>query len=141
MTPSRSPPLPICNGCPSSSETFSSSSTPVVRMRTRSGIELEAAGDVGGGVAAENPYPPLQRLVLEHRADQPPQRGGAAADGDGLRGLLDLDSREDVVDAVADLADLRRRRRIGGDQLVGEDAGADAPGAHLLAPRPERCRG
>ena len=37
MTPSRSPPLPICSGCPSSSESFSSSSTPVARMRTRSG--------------------------------------------------------------------------------------------------------
>ena len=37
MTPSRNPPLPICSGWPSSSETFSSSSTPVARMRTRSG--------------------------------------------------------------------------------------------------------
>ena len=49
-------------------------------------------------------------------------------------GLLDLDPLEDVVDAVADLADLRRRGRVGGDQLVGEHAGADPPGAHLLDP-------
>ena len=37
MTPSRKPPLPICSGWPSSSETFSRSRTPVVRMRTRWG--------------------------------------------------------------------------------------------------------
>ena len=134
MTPSRRPPLPICSGWPSSSETFSRSSTPVVRMRTRSRVELEAAGDLGGGIAAEDADPALQGLVLEHGADQAAQRGGAAADGDGLGGVLDLDPLEDVVDAVADLADLRRRGRVGGDQLVGEDAGADAPGAHLLDP-------
>ena len=49
-------------------------------------------------------------------------------------GVLDLDPLEDVVDAVADLADLGRRGRVGGDQLVGEDAGADLPGADLLDP-------
>src|SRR4051795_3030392 len=37
MTPSRRPPLPICNGWPSRSETFSSRRTPVGRMRTRVG--------------------------------------------------------------------------------------------------------
>ncbi len=46
--------------------------------------------------------------------------------------MLDLDSVEDVVDAVADLSYLGRGRRIGGDQLVGEGTGADAPGANLL---------
>src|SRR6184192_4273895 len=35
MTPSRRPPLPIWSGWPSSSESFSSNSTPVGRMRTR----------------------------------------------------------------------------------------------------------
>ena len=85
MTPSRRPPLPIWSGWPSSSETFSSRRTPVVRMRTRSRVELEAPGDVGGGLAGQDPDPALERLVLEHRADQSPQRGGAAADRDGLR--------------------------------------------------------
>ena len=46
-------------------------------------------------------------------------------------GLVDLDPGEEVVDAVADLADLRRRGRVGGDQLVGQHAGADTPGADL----------
>ena len=54
-----------------------------------------------------------------------------AADRDGLRRVLDLDPIEDVVDAVADLADLRRRGRVGCEQLVGERAGADLPGADL----------
>ena len=64
-----------------------------------------------------------------------------AADRDRLGGVLDLDPVEDVVDAVADLADLGRRGRIGGDQLVGEDAGADLPGADLARPRRGPCRG
>ena len=132
MTPSRSPPLPICSGWPSSSETFSSSSTPVVRMRTRSGSSSKRRATSAAGSPQRTRIAALQGLVLEHRADQPAQRGGAAADRDGLGRVLDLDPLEDVVDAVADLADLRRRGRVGGDQLVGEDAGADPPGAHLL---------
>ena len=132
MTPSRRPPLPICRGWPSSSETFSSSSTPVARMRTRSGSSSKRRATSAAGSPQRTRIAALQRLVLEHRADQAAQRGGGAADGDGLRRMLDLDPLEDVVDAVADLADLRRRGRVGGDQLVGEDAGADLPGAHLL---------
>ena len=46
--------------------------------------------------------------------------------------MVDLDPLEEVVDAIADLADLRRRRRVGGDQLVGQGPRADLPGAHLL---------
>ncbi len=83
--------------------------------------------------------PALQGLVLEHRADQAAQRGGAAADRDRLGRMLDLDPGEDVVDAVADLADLGRRGRVGGDQLVGEHAGADPPGAHLARPAGHRA--
>ena len=44
MTPSRRPPLPICSGWPSSSESFSSSSTPVARMRTRWGSSSKRRG-------------------------------------------------------------------------------------------------
>ena len=105
------------------------------------GVELEATGDVGGRVAAEDADAALQGLVLEHGADQAAQRGGAAADGDRLGRMLDLDPVEDVVDAVADLADLSRRGRVGGDQLVGQNARADSPGADLLRRRRERCRG
>ena len=132
MIPSRRPPLPIWSGWPSSSESFSSSRTPVGEDADAARVELEAARDLGGRVAAEDADAALERLVLEHGADQAAQRGGAAADRDGLRRVLDLDSIEDVLDAVADLADLRRRGRVGGDQLVGQNAGADPPGAHLL---------
>ena len=132
MTPSRRPPLPICSGWPSSSETFSRRRTPVVRMRTRCGSSSKRRATSAAGSPQRTRIAALQRLVLEHGADQAAQRGGAAADGDGLGGVLELDALEDVVDAVADLADLRRRGRVGADQLVGEDAGADPPGAHLL---------
>ena len=81
-------------------------------MRTRRGIELEPLRDVGDRIAREHPDAALERLVLEDRPDEGPQRGRAAAHGDGLIGLRDLDAVEEVVDVVAELADLARGRRV-----------------------------
>src|ERR1700712_1663367 len=46
--------------------------------------------------------------------------------------MVDLNPVEKVVDAVADLANLSRRGRVGSDQLIGERAGTDLPGSDLL---------
>ena len=94
MTPSRSPPLPIWRGWPSSSETFSEQHAGG-EDADPFGVELEAADDLGRGVAAEDADPPLQGLVLEHGADQAPKRCSAAADRDRLGRVLDLDPREE----------------------------------------------
>ena len=106
MIPSRRPPLPIWSGWPSSSESFSSSRTRP-GSSDATGVELEAPRDLGDLVARQHPDRPLERLVLEHGADQRPQRGGAAADGDGLVGPRELHPLEEVVDVVAQLADSR----------------------------------
>src|SRR6201996_1486328 len=103
------------------------------------GVELEASGDVPGRFGREDADAALQRLVLEHRADEAAQAGRRAADRDRLVGMRDDDAVEEFLDVVADPADLRRRGRVPGDQLVGEGAGADVPGAHRVAPAADRA--
>ena len=141
MTPSRSPPLPICRGCPSSSESFSRIITPAGRIAHPARVELEALRDVGDRVAGEHPDRALERLVLEHGADQRPQRGRAAADGDRLAGLVDLDVGEEVVDVVAQRADLGGRGRVVGEELLRERPGPDLEGVDLADAAADACRG
>ena len=132
MTPSRRPPLPICRGWPSSSETFSRRRTPVVRMRTRCGSSSKRRATSAAGSPQRTRMP---RSRVSYSSTAPTRRRSEVAlppTATAWAGMVDLDPLEDVVDAVADLADLGRRGRVGGDQLVGEDAGADAPGAHRL---------
>ena len=132
MTPSRRPPLPIWSGWPRRSEIFSKRRTPW----SGSGpvrIELEAPGDLCRRIAAGpgSPSRESRTRALRHESSE---RRGAAADRNGLRGVLDLDALEDIVDAVANLADLSRGWWILGDQLVGEHTRPDPPRANLLHP-------
>ena len=84
------------------------------------GIELEALGDVVDRVAGEHPDRPLERLVLEHRADERRSEVALPPTATAWAGCSNSTSVEEVVDAVADPADLGRRGRVVGEQLVGE---------------------
>ena len=140
MMPSRRPPLPICSGCPRSWENCSSSATSSQHLDPAR-VELEPLRDVGGRVAREHADPPRQRLVLEDGAD------AAAATRSRCRRRrppgrdVELDAGEEVIDPLAEAADLDRAGRVAADQLLGEDAGADREGMDLadaVGDRPER---
>src|SRR5436190_3430577 len=97
-------------------------------------VELEALRDLGDRVACEDPDRPLQGLVLEHRADQRAQRGGASSHGHRLGRLLELHALEELGDLLAHRPELRRRRWIVAEEVVGERAGADLEGMDLANP-------
>jgi hypothetical protein len=103
-------------------------------------VELELLRDGVHRVTGEHPNSPLERLVLEHRADQRPQGRGTAADGDRLIRMLDLDALEEIVDVIAQPADLGGGRRVVGEELVGDRPRANLEGLHLanaVGDRPE----
>jgi hypothetical protein len=57
--------------------------------------------------------------------------GSLASNRHRLIRLIDLDVLEEVADVVADRADLARRRRIVGEEVVRQGAGADLEREHL----------
>ena len=129
--PSRRPPLPICSGWPSSSRELLEQQDAARQDLDPARVELELLGDFGHGVAREHADGALQGLVLEHGAHQRAQRRRAAADGDRLLRLVDLDAFEEVADVVAKGPDLRRRRRIVLEEVLRQRPGADLERAHL----------
>ena len=142
MTPSRRPPLPIWRGWPSSSETFSRRRTPVVRMRTRRGSSSKRRATSAAGSAERTRIAALQRLVLEHRADQAAQAGRRAADRDRLVGMRRSRRRRRSPRCGRGRGGSRPpradRRSISSSARTPEPI---VPGAHLVRPRRGRCRG
>ena len=140
MTPSRRPPLPICSGCPSSSETFSSRRTPVARIRTRSGSSSKRRATSAAGSPTRTLIP---RSSVSYSSTAPTSRRSEVAlppTATACDGCSIATPSKFVVDPLADPADLGRRRGVGGDQLVGERPRTRSARSGPARPRPGPSR-
>ena len=139
MTPSRSPPLPICSGCPSSSRELlqdqharrAAASRAAGRARSasphRRSRRSRAPARRAPGSRTPAPRPPASAARSRCRRPRRPGRDARAPRPRRVR------------DRVAQRADLRRRGRVALQVLLGQRARPDLPGADLGRPPRRAC--
>ena len=105
------------------------------------GVERELGGDLVARGAAEDVERPVERASIERVADEPAQRGGAAADRHRRVGGRDVARGQHVEGVLAHRLQLGRGRRVRAQVALGQRARADEERRAPVDPARDRADG